>query len=85
MRFDTDAWDLFILAAVVFLMQRFADVKSATPAPGAYNDPRNALETLKKISGLKKSPFGQTDARFKPARGAETPGELFFLSVNTEH
>jgi len=66
-------------------MQRFADVKSATPAPGAYNDPRNALETLKKISGLKKSPFGQTDARFKPARGAETPGELFFLSVNTEH
>ena len=56
-------------------MQRFTDVKSGTPAPGAYNDPREALETLKKISGLKRSPFGQTDIRFKPTRSTGTPGK----------
>jgi len=45
---------------------RFSGLGSGTPAPGAYNDPRNALECLKKISGMKHSPFGQTSVRFKP-------------------
>jgi len=58
--------------------QRFTDIKCRTPAPGAYNDPRQALETLKRISGMKKSPFGQTDVRFKPTRGTDAPGQLIF-------
>lgn len=45
---------------------RFNPADTNTPAPGAYNDPRNALETLKKIAGMKSSPFGQTSIRFKP-------------------
>lgn len=43
---------------------RFGQSKNKTPAPGRYNDPRNALEALKKISGMKRSPFGQTSIRF---------------------
>nr|XP_002131399.1 sperm-tail PG-rich repeat-containing protein 2 isoform X1 [Ciona intestinalis] len=46
--------------------RRFSDLKGITPAPGAYNDPRNALEALKKITGMKRSPFGQTSVRFQP-------------------
>ena len=57
------------------LLQRFTDAKGGTPAPGAYNDPREALEALKKLSGLKKSPFGQTDVRFKSGRARATPGK----------
>jgi len=64
-----------VLCCSVVLLQRFVDTKSGTPAPGAYNDPREALETLKKISGMKKSPFGQTDIRFRPLRGTGTPGK----------
>jgi len=45
---------------------RFMPADNIVPAPGAYNDPRNALETLKKITGMKSSPFGQTSIRFKP-------------------
>jgi len=63
--------------------QRFTDVKSETPAPGAYNDPRDALQTLKRISGLKKSPFGQTDIRFKPARSTGTPGMISYFHLST--
>ena len=62
------------LCFAAVLMQRFTDAQSGTPAPGAYNDPREALETLKKISGMKRSPFGKTEIRFKPMHGTETPG-----------
>uniref|UniRef100_A0A2C9KKI0 Sperm-tail PG-rich repeat-containing protein 2 n=1 Tax=Biomphalaria glabrata TaxID=6526 RepID=A0A2C9KKI0_BIOGL len=50
-----------------FLSQakRFAPLKSATPAPGSYNDPRTALEVLKRVSGMKRSPFSQTSVRFE--------------------
>ncbi|XP_066568340.1 sperm-tail PG-rich repeat-containing protein 2 isoform X2 [Amia ocellicauda] len=60
-----------------FLSQakRFASIKSIVPAPGSYEDPRTALECLKKITGLKKSPFGLTAVRFVPdSRKAITPG-----------
>nr|XP_006627374.1 PREDICTED: sperm-tail PG-rich repeat-containing protein 2 isoform X1 [Lepisosteus oculatus] len=60
-----------------FLSQarRFAPVKSETPAPGAYDDPRTALERLRKITGMKKSPFGVTAVRFTPvSRKTITPG-----------
>lgn len=53
-----------------FLSQskRFMALKSVNPAPGAYNDPRTALDSLKKITGLKRSPFGQTSVRFTDDR-----------------
>lgn len=56
--------------------QRFAPLKLEAPAPGAYNDPRTALEGLKKITGLKRSPFGQTSIRFGPSGHTKTtPGK----------
>ncbi|KAJ8023074.1 Sperm-tail PG-rich repeat-containing protein 2 [Holothuria leucospilota] len=55
--------------------KRFSSPKSDTPAPGSYNDPRHALEALKKIRGLKRSPFGTTAVRFQPEpRIKKTPG-----------
>ncbi|CAD5124583.1 DgyrCDS12856 [Dimorphilus gyrociliatus] len=54
---------------------RFGRMKESTPAPGAYNDPRQALDALRKVSGLKKSPFGQTSVRFiSENRGGPGPG-----------
>ena len=51
-------------------------MKTMNPAPGSYNDPRNALEVTKRISGLKRSPFGQTSVRFTPKRDAKhVPGK----------
>lgn len=45
------------------------------PSPGSYDEPRNALDVLKKSKGLQKSPFGQTSARFVPEHHIrETPG-----------
>ncbi|CAH1795521.1 unnamed protein product [Owenia fusiformis] len=60
-----------------FLSQskRFNPGKSAGPAPGTYNDPRHALEGLKRITGLKRSPFGQTSTRFDGEHHVKkTPG-----------
>lgn len=55
--------------------KRFVPLKTLNPAPGSYNDPRNALEVTKRISGLKRSPFGQTSVRFTPQRDAKhVPG-----------
>lgn len=66
---------------------RFLGIDKKTPAPGSYNDPRNALEALKKISGLKRSPFGQTSIRFKPDRSRSvmmnnTPGPGSYNILN---
>uniref|UniRef100_A0A2I2YVC4 Sperm tail PG-rich repeat containing 2 n=1 Tax=Gorilla gorilla gorilla TaxID=9595 RepID=A0A2I2YVC4_GORGO len=44
--------------------KRFLPMKSITPAPGTYNEPRTALKSLKKTSGLKNIPFGQSAVRF---------------------
>ncbi|XP_074526926.1 sperm-tail PG-rich repeat-containing protein 2 isoform X2 [Halichoeres trimaculatus] len=46
--------------------ERFSPVKDVSPPVGAYNDPRCALELLRRITGVKKSPFGITAARFSP-------------------
>uniref|UniRef100_A0A9J8CQB2 Sperm tail PG-rich repeat containing 2 n=1 Tax=Cyprinus carpio carpio TaxID=630221 RepID=A0A9J8CQB2_CYPCA len=55
--------------------QRFSLVKDETPPVGAYNDPRCALEILKKGRGVKKNPFGLTAVRFLPEnRSKATPG-----------
>ena len=74
---------MIIIIINIIIMQRFTDTTSGTPAPGAYNDPREALESLKRISGLKRSPFGQTDVRFKLAHGTGTPGK-WNLSLFTD-
>lgn len=59
-----------------FLTQakRFQPIKNDIPAPGTYNDPRTALENLKKLSGMKNSPFGQTAIRFERQKASNTPG-----------
>ncbi|XP_074648562.1 sperm-tail PG-rich repeat-containing protein 2-like [Tubulanus polymorphus] len=44
--------------------RRFSNKKLVTPSPGSYNDPRSAFGVLKRVTGLKKSPFGQTAVRF---------------------
>uniref|UniRef100_A0A7M4FZ39 Sperm tail PG-rich repeat containing 2 n=1 Tax=Crocodylus porosus TaxID=8502 RepID=A0A7M4FZ39_CROPO len=63
--------------------KRFVPVKSITPAPGTYNEPRSALESLKKISGMKKIPFGQTAVRFtQDSRLEKTPGPAFYNISN---
>ena len=55
--------------------QRFGADNTPAPAPGAYNDPRSALDSLKKVTGLKRSPFGQTSVRFVSDRPKKlTPG-----------
>ena len=59
---------------ILILLQRFKDSKSIEPGPGSYNDPRNALEATKRITGLKRSPFGQTALRFTKS-ASEAPRE----------
>ncbi|KAJ8381027.1 hypothetical protein SKAU_G00018050 [Synaphobranchus kaupii] len=50
----------------LFQAQRFIPVKEAAPPVGVYDDPRSAMDVLKKATGLKRSPFGQTAVRFVP-------------------
>ena len=50
------------------------------PGPGAYNEPRTALGSLNKLSGLKKTPFLQSSTRFEmedmyKSRSAPGPGQ----------
>ncbi|XP_054467525.1 sperm-tail PG-rich repeat-containing protein 2 [Anoplopoma fimbria] len=55
--------------------ERFSPVKEVAPPVGVYNDPRCALELLKKASGVKKSPFGITAVRFtRNLKAYSTPG-----------
>lgn len=55
--------------------KRFESDTKVTPAPGAYNDPRNALEALRKVTGMKHSPFGQTAVRFhSESKSKQNPG-----------
>ncbi|XP_025240598.1 sperm-tail PG-rich repeat-containing protein 2 [Theropithecus gelada] len=63
--------------------KRFLPVKSITPAPGTYNEPRTALKSLKKTSGLKNIPFGQSAVRFtQDIRTEEMPGPGFYNILN---
>lgn len=52
--------------------KRFISPKTTAPAPGQYNETRHAFESLRKISGLKKSPFGQTSTRFGKSGGSRS-------------
>uniref|UniRef100_A0AAQ5X314 Sperm tail PG-rich repeat containing 2 n=1 Tax=Amphiprion ocellaris TaxID=80972 RepID=A0AAQ5X314_AMPOC len=55
--------------------ERFTSMKEVSPPVGAYNDPRCALELLKRTTGVKKSPFGITAVRFSPKhKNVSTPG-----------
>ncbi|XP_035514116.1 sperm-tail PG-rich repeat-containing protein 2 [Morone saxatilis] len=55
--------------------ERFGHVKEVSPPVGLYNDPRCALELLKKTTGVKKSPFGITAVRFtRNHKKCSTPG-----------
>ena len=57
-------------------LQRFHMGKAEAPCPGTYNDPRTALEGLRRVTGLKHSPFGQTSVRFQQqGRPKRTPGK----------
>lgn len=54
---------------------RFLKANEDMPAPGSYNDPRNAFEAVNRLTGLKRSPFGQTSLRFeKQHHVTKTPG-----------
>lgn len=55
-------------------------MNEVSPPVGTYNDPRCALELLKRTSGIKKSPFGVTAPRFSSNhRKGTTPGQYVFL------
>uniref|UniRef100_A0A8I3W9Z8 Sperm tail PG-rich repeat containing 2 n=1 Tax=Callithrix jacchus TaxID=9483 RepID=A0A8I3W9Z8_CALJA len=63
--------------------KRFLPMKSITPAPGTYNEPRTAIKSLKKTSGLKNIPFGQRAVRFtQDIRTEEMPGPGFYNILN---
>lgn len=67
--------------------KRFTPLKKMTPAPGAYNDPRNAFESMKRVTGLKRSPFGQTSVRFEPkvhTRKNPGPGAYNIVGMGSE-
>ena len=49
-------------------IQRFLTPQHTSPACTTYQDPRTALESTKRLSGLGKAPFGQTSARFRENR-----------------
>ncbi|KAF1389214.1 hypothetical protein PFLUV_G00071110 [Perca fluviatilis] len=55
--------------------ERFSPAKELSPPVGIYNDPRCALELLKRTTGMKKSPFGITAVRFtRNHKNCSTPG-----------
>ncbi|XP_042344922.1 LOW QUALITY PROTEIN: sperm-tail PG-rich repeat-containing protein 2 [Plectropomus leopardus] len=55
--------------------ERFSSAKEVSPPVGVYNDPRCALELLKRTTGVKKSPFGITAVRFiRNHKTCSTPG-----------
>uniref|UniRef100_A0A803T8F5 Sperm tail PG-rich repeat containing 2 n=1 Tax=Anolis carolinensis TaxID=28377 RepID=A0A803T8F5_ANOCA len=73
----------FRRAPFLSLSQRFAPVKSATPAPGTYNETRWALESLNKAGKTKNIPFGHTSVRFtQDYRLQKSPGPAFYNILN---
>ncbi|XP_039178823.1 sperm-tail PG-rich repeat-containing protein 2 isoform X2 [Crotalus tigris] len=61
------------------LSERFAPVKSYTPAPGTYDETRSALEYLRKPCRSKSIPFGHTSVRFtEDTRLQTSPGPAFY-------
>jgi len=67
--------------------KRFLSTCDLSPAPGSYDDPRHSLETCNRISGLKKSPFGQTSVRFAKEHHVKRtpgPGTYNYLDLATD-
>ncbi|XP_053453209.1 sperm-tail PG-rich repeat-containing protein 2 [Nycticebus coucang] len=63
--------------------KRFLPIKSITPAPGTYNEPRTALMSLKTTLRQKNIPFGQSAARFtEDFRTAKMPGPALYNILN---
>ncbi|XP_015676225.2 sperm-tail PG-rich repeat-containing protein 2 [Protobothrops mucrosquamatus] len=61
------------------LSERFAPVKSYTPAPGTYDETRSALEYLRRPCRSKSIPFGHTSVRFtEDTRLQSSPGPAFY-------
>ncbi|XP_030647569.1 sperm-tail PG-rich repeat-containing protein 2 [Chanos chanos] len=54
--------------------QRFSVLKETAPPVGLYEEKRNALEALGKLSSLKRCPFSQTSIRFPQDNHKDTPG-----------
>ena len=50
---------------MIIVFKRFDAHKTVAPGPGAYNEPRTAMNSLAKVHGLKKTPFSQSAARFE--------------------
>ena len=53
---------------------RFKKKEGELPGPGAYSDPRTALDSLRRVTALKRQPFGQTSSRFQISYSAGHPG-----------
>ncbi|KAM4577099.1 sperm-tail PG-rich repeat-containing protein 2 [Odontesthes bonariensis] len=69
--------------------ERFSDVIEVSPPVGSYDEPRCALELLKRTTGAKKSPFGSTAVRFPcDHRKSSIPGpgsyDVFELGLANE-
>ncbi|KAM3831705.1 sperm-tail PG-rich repeat-containing protein 2 [Vipera latastei] len=65
------------------LSERFAPVKSYTPAPGTYDETRSALECLRRPCRSKSIPFGHTSVRFtEDTRLQTSPGPAFYNICN---
>ena len=61
-------------------MKRFDSLKSSVPGPGAYNEQRQAFDTVGKLHSLKRTPFMQSSVRFDAdniykVRSAPGPGQ----------
>ncbi|XP_063166805.1 sperm-tail PG-rich repeat-containing protein 2 [Candoia aspera] len=70
-------------APFLSLSQRFAPVKSSSPAPGTYDETRSALERLRRPCRSKSIPFGHTSVRFtEDSRLQRTPGPAFYNILN---
>ncbi|XP_078267644.1 sperm-tail PG-rich repeat-containing protein 2 [Rhinoraja longicauda] len=84
---QTALLDRFMPKHPPFLSQtkRFLPDKSITPAPGWYNDPRTALQTLKRISTRCNVPFGQNAVRFTegPSTISEPGPGTYNITNNT--
>jgi hypothetical protein len=63
--------------------QRFIEDTGCAPPSTKYEDPRTSLNYLKRISGMNKSPFGQTSVRFQVDKNAkEIPGPGSYINTD---
>eukprot|EP00117_Sycon_ciliatum_P028866 scpid35640/ scgid23106/ Uncharacterized protein C4orf37 homolog len=65
------------------LSTRFVGQKPQCPPVGTYDDNRTSLQTVKRVTGMNKNPFGQSTARFKHERPSRLPPAP--SKYNTDH